>query len=213
VGWDHHESPTQNLARILKGLKSAGVVRAAAPLGAELYLGIRRHAPEIHNIHASLRPLAGRFCHWVREHSHQFNFASRHFGEQIITRQLVQARLADSAMWLRAWACVLSKLDRDLRSQGSNGDHRLHRDEAAARYFMDMAEREIRNCFSSLFDNIDASAASAADAALAYSASLPNRNFVIPESSPVAKGTGKPTDQDGIKQFPGKDHPLMEEEE
>jgi acyl-CoA dehydrogenase family member 9 len=206
LGWDHHESPGQNLARILKGLKNTGAVRAATPLGAELYLGVRPRAPVIHNLHPSLRQFADRFCHMVREHSHQFKVASRHYGEQIITRQLVQARLADSAMWLHAWACVLSKLDRDLRGHESNGDGsvRLNRDQSAAHYFMDMAEREIQDCFRKLFENSDAAATRAADAALMYSASLPNGNFVIPESSPIARETGKQPGQEGIKQFPGE---------
>jgi len=205
VGWDHHESPGHNLARILKGLKTAAVMKAAAPLGAELYLGIRRHAPRITNVHDSLRDYADRFCDMVREHSHQFKMASRHYGEQIITRQLVQARLADSAMWLHAWACVLSKLDRDTRAHGTNGhaDVKWESDQAAAHYFMDMAEREIQHCFRDLFHNIDNSVTKAADAALAQSATQPNHNYVIPESSPVAKGTGKKPSQEGIKQFPG----------
>jgi hypothetical protein len=33
--------------------------------------------------------------------------------------------------------------------------------------------------------------------------SLPNSEYVIPERSPVAKGTGRVNKQDGIKQFPG----------
>ena len=47
VGWDHHDSPTHNLARILRGLKHPAVVKAAAPLGAELFLGVRPAAPQI----------------------------------------------------------------------------------------------------------------------------------------------------------------------
>ena len=38
VGWDHAESPTQNLSRILRGLGHRAVVKAASPPGAELYL-------------------------------------------------------------------------------------------------------------------------------------------------------------------------------
>ena len=216
VGWDHEESASQNLARILRGLKRPGVVRAAAPLGAELYLGVRAAAPVIHGVHPSLRRQADGFCQMVREHAHQFKLASRRYGEQIITRQLVQARLADSAMWLHAWAATLSKLDRDLRRrEGAGGDGapdtRFDRDRAAALYLMDMAEREIRACFRALFDdNDDASAMEAAAAALAHSARLPNGNFVIPEASPVARGTGRTPRQDGIKQFPGDAPPRRE---
>jgi hypothetical protein len=201
VGWDHHDSPTHNLARILRGLKTPGVMKAAAPLGAELFLGLRKSAPVIHQIDPSLRPIADRLGKMAREHSHQFKLASKHYGEQIVTRQAVQARLADSAMWLHAWACTLSKLDRDLRSKADGP--RIDRDQTAAHYFMDMAEREIGDCFRRLFEHDDEAMRTAAEAALRYSATLPNGDFVIPEKSPVAQGTGRTPDRAAIKQFPG----------
>lgn len=202
VGWDHHDSPTHNLARILRGLKHSTVLRAAAPLGAELYLGVRPAAPKIHDLHPSLHARAERLAERVRDHSHAFKRASKHYGEQIVARQAVQARLADSAMWLHAWACVLSKLDRDLRSGAS--DARFDRDRAAAEYFMDTADAAVDRCFHDLFENADDSMRAAAQAALRYSDTLPNEKFVIPESSPVAAGTGRKPAQDGIKQFPGE---------
>ncbi len=205
VGWDHHDSPTNNLARILRGLKQPGVIKAAAPLGAELFLGVRRHSPVIHSVDASLKSAADRLCHMTREHSHNFKLASKRYGEEIIARQAVQARLADSAMWLYAWACVLSKLDRDARRGAQvNGDAvRFEPDRAAANYFMDMAEREIGDCFRALFEHDDDSMRAAARAALAYGQTLPNAAFAIPERSPVAAGTGRTVDPSAIKQFPG----------
>jgi hypothetical protein len=207
VGWDHHQSPGQNLSRIMQALKHPGVLRAAAPLGAELFLGVRPAAPVIHNVHASLRPHAERLGHLVRDHAHQFKVASQHYAEQIITRQLVQARLADSAMWLHAWACVLSKLDRAVRAHesASNGAPaaQFERDRSAAIYFMDMAAAEIDACFRGLLHNHDQSAVRAAEAALKYSDELPNDRYIIPEASPVARGTGRKPSRDGIKQFPG----------
>jgi alkylation response protein AidB-like acyl-CoA dehydrogenase len=204
VGWDHHESPSQNLSRILRGLKRPGVLRAAAPLGAEFLLGVRPAEPEIHDIHESLRPMADRFCHQVREHSHQFKLASRHYGAQIITRQAVQARLADSAMWLHAWACTLSKFDHEIREfkhDGNGNGMHFDRNKAAAIYFMKMADREIDDCFRRLFDNDDSAMTSAADAALTFSKTLPNSRFIIPERSPNAKGTGRAVRKEGVKQF------------
>ncbi|HSU65908.1 MAG TPA: acyl-CoA dehydrogenase family protein, partial [Tepidisphaeraceae bacterium] len=201
VGWDHHDSPTHNLARILRGLKHGTVVRAAAPLGAELYLGVWPAVPKVQSLDPSLHEAAERLAHLVRDHSHYFKRASKHYGEQIVGRQSVQARLADSAMWLHAWACVLSKLDRDIR-EGLSGA-KFDRDRAAAAYFMDMAESAIQRCFHELFDNDDDSMRAAAAAAMRYSDTLPNDKFAIPESSPIAKGTGRVLNQDGIKQFPG----------
>lgn len=201
VGWDHHDSPTHNLARILRGLKHTTVMKAAAPLGAELYLGLWPAVPEVHGLSESLQKPAERWAQQIRNHSHYFKRASQHYGEQIVGRQSVQARLADSAMWLHAWGCVLSKLDRDIRA-GLSGD-RFDRDKAAAEYFMDMAESNIERCFHELFDNDDDSMRACAAAAMRFSDTLPNDRFAIPESSPVAAGTGRVLKQDGIKQFPG----------
>jgi hypothetical protein len=196
VGWDHHDSPTHNLSRILRGLKHPKVMKAAAPLGAELYLGMLPPLPAIHYVHESLQSHARELCEQVREHSHRFKQASKHYGEQIITRQLVQARIADSTMWLHAWACTLSKLDREIRA-GDDSNR------AAAEYFMKLADAAIRDCFRDLFENHDDAAVRAADAALARSTQRPNSLFAIPEASPIAKGTGRTPPRDGIKQFPG----------
>jgi len=196
VGWDHHESPTHNLGRILRGLGHPKVMKAAAPLGAELFLGVLPSVPHVSGLHASLEARVRQWCEQVREHSHRFKQASKHYGEQIITRQLVQARIADSAMWLHAWACVLSRLDRDLRA----GDE-SHR--AAAEHFMDLADTNITDCFRHLFDHHDDAAMRAADEAMAAVEKLPNEKFAIPEASPNAKGTGQVPKKDSIKQFPG----------
>src|SRR5712691_787325 len=47
VGWDHHDSIGQNLSRIYHGLKRPGVIKAAASLGAEVFLGHRPSGAEI----------------------------------------------------------------------------------------------------------------------------------------------------------------------
>jgi alkylation response protein AidB-like acyl-CoA dehydrogenase len=206
VGWDHADSVGSNLARIFKGLKSKKVMKAAAPLGAELLLGLRPPAPVIHDIHPSLQDAADRLGDLVSQHSHEFKRASKHYGERIVTRQSVQARLADSAMWLHAWACSLSKLNRDVRRRENptQADARFERDKAAAIYFMDMAASAIREALSHLFENDDQSMLAAAKAALQYAEQLPNNRFAIPESSPNAKGTGRVVDQSALKQFPGE---------
>jgi alkylation response protein AidB-like acyl-CoA dehydrogenase len=196
VGWDHHDSPTHNLARILRGMTHTNVIKAAAPLGAELFLGVRPHPPEINGLHESLQTWGKKLCEQIREHSHWFKTASKHYGEQIVTRQLVQARLADSAMWLHAWACTLSKLDREVKD--GNESNRAYAD-----YLMEMAFANIGDCFRSLFEHHDDAAMKAADAALAASTARPNDKYSIPEKSPVAKGTGRTPPTEGIKQFPG----------
>jgi hypothetical protein len=68
---------------------------------------------------------------------------------------------------------------------------------------MEMAEREIERCLRELFENDDDAMLAAAKAALKYSEELPNDGYVVPESSPVAKGTGRKADTSAVKQFPG----------
>jgi hypothetical protein len=204
VGWDHDETAGKNLGRIYRALKKPEVRKAAKALGSELFFNRVPAAPEIERIDPSLRPAAERLGKVVAEFSHQFKLAGKEYEEKIITRQAVQARLSDAAMWLHAWACTLSKLDRDVRSWGGRPQNaRQEGDKAAARYFMAVAETEIRRCFRDLFENDDDAMLTAAKAALAYSDELPNAKYAIPESSPNARGTGRELKQDGIKQFPG----------
>jgi hypothetical protein len=180
------------------------VFRAAAPLGFELFLGIKPTAPSIEHIHPSLRPYADHLTELVRDHSHNFKRASKVYAENIVANQATQARLADSAVYLHAIACVLSKLNEQLH-KGESGV-RFERDRQAALHFIDIAEHEIRQRFHALFDHDDDTMRAAAKAALAYSDTLPNHLFAIPEWSPSAKGTGRQLKQDGIKQFPGDRH-------
>ena len=180
---------------------NATVIRAAVPLILELYLGVRRRKPVITRVHESLRPVADRMCRSVQELSHQFKQMSRIHREAIIERQPVQARLADAAIWLHAWGCALSKLDQQLRA-GAEGVE-FERDKAAAMHFFDMAEVAIASAFRALYENADESMRKAASAALTYSDTLPNSDFIIPERSPVAQGQGRTPNQDAIKQFPG----------
>jgi len=200
LAWDGDVSLGENFSRIAKNLSRASVVKAAMPLAAELFLGMRPRCPTFPRVDSSLRQPARRFCNLVSDLSHQFKLASKRFGEKIVSKQATQARLADAAMWLHAWACTLSKLDRDIRSGGSG--LQFNRDRSAATHFFDIAEHEIHRCFRELFNNVDESMTPAAEAAMKYAATLlPNEDYVIPEASPNAKGSGRKLSQDGIKQF------------
>ncbi|MBL9032340.1 MAG: acyl-CoA dehydrogenase family protein [Phycisphaerae bacterium] len=218
VGWNKDEGLGGNLIRIVKNLSRPMVLKAAVPLGLELFGGIRRRLPSIRTIHPSLRDAADHFCRTVREHSHQFKQASRRYAEAIITRQAVQARVADSAVWLHAWACTLSKLDHDLRTlngQGSAGDAEFERNRAAAMHFFEIAECAIHTNFRELYENADDTMLKASAMALRYSDTLPNSEFSIPERTPApgAQGTGRHRKQDAIKQFPGAGHSAHESAE
>ncbi len=211
---DEGESLGSFFSKALKSATNMKLMKVAAPLGLEVFLGIRRPAPRVSKVLFELMPHAERLARWTRELSYQFKAMSKKFDAKILERQSVQARVGDIAIYLHAWACTLAKLDADMRARaggagggkdagGGAGDLEFQRDKAAALHFFDIAELEIRQRIQSLYENADDTMLSAADAALKYTDSLPNSQFVIPEKSPVAKGTGRVNKQDGIKQFPG----------
>lgn len=206
VGWDKDEGVGANLARIFRNMTNPVILRAAVPLGFELYLGIRGRLPAITRLGGPLRAEGDRFCRMVREFSHQYKQACKRYEEKLVNRQAVQARLADCAIYLHAWACTLAKLDADSKSHGGNGaeDVEFQRDRAAALHFFDLAEKAIRVAITELYENSDETMLTAAAAAIKHNDTLPNAEFVVPERSPVAMGTGKTLKQDGIKQFKGE---------
>ena len=131
---------------------------------------------------------------------------SKKFDVKILDRQAVQARLADVAILLHAMLCTISRLDADLRARhgaGRAGDAEFERDRTAALHFLDLAEVEVHDHFRALYENADDSMLAGAAAAIKLTETLPNPDFVIPEKSPTAKGTGRTPDQSGVKQFPG----------
>ena len=201
VAWNSEEGFGANLKRIRTNMGKKTVRKAAIPLGTEVFLGIRPRAPKITKVDPSLRPVARRLARFVREHAHQFKIASKRNEEKIIQRQCVQARVADTAIMLHAWACTLGRLDQQIRN-GAEGPE-FDRDRLAAEHFFELAELEIEKNFSALYRNADESMNKAADAAIALSESQPNSLFIIPERSPTAAGTGRQPRMEGIKQFPG----------
>ncbi len=199
--WNAEVSAGNNLARLFGAFTSPAKLRAAVSVATEIFLGRRGRLPVLQGVSETLRPQARRLSYWVREHRHVFKLAAKRYGEQIVARQAVQARLADSALWLYAWACTLSKLERDTRA-GGNGTIR-DRDSTAASYFMELAQNEIERSLREVLDNADETMRLAAAAALRHSDSLPNAGFILPESSPVARGAGRMPGREGIKLFPG----------
>ncbi len=201
VGWDSEQGLFKNLFRILgNGLKPS-VARRAIPLGLELFFGKKPAAPTIRNVDNSLRKFSQRCCQLVAEHSHQFKLVSKRYREEIIKRQAVQARLADNAVWLNAYACSLAKIDMQIK-RGDSG-REFERDRAAFEHFCELAEITIKENVRRLTDNADETMHKAAAAAFEYADSLPNKHFYLHEASPNAKGSGKVVRRDAIKQFPG----------
>ena len=207
----------KKLAEKMLGLQEAAsslrinptVARAGLPLASEVILGIRRRAPKIEGLHQSLVDQGRRHAKWVSELTYQFKAISKKYDAEIVTAQVVQARLADMAIYLHAWACTLSRLDQQVR-QGADGPE-FARDKAAAMHFFDIAELETRKRINELYENADDSMKQAADAAIAFSDTEPTEDFVIPEKTPTdALGRGRTPNQDAIKQFPGTSDQYVE---
>ena len=193
LGWDKDEGFASNVKKLLRNGVNPTLVRAGLPLATELYAGVRRGVGEVPPVGESLRPFAKKLAANVRQLSHEFKLAAKREEEKIVTRQVVQARLADAAMWCHAAACVLSRLDR-----GATDYERV-----AGEHFLAVADDEIRKSFAALYHNTDESMHKAADATFAWAATLDDGDYVMPEKSPTAAGLGRAAGQDGIKQFPG----------
>jgi alkylation response protein AidB-like acyl-CoA dehydrogenase len=176
----------------------------AIPLGLEVFLGIRKKAPEINKVHPELRPYAVRLAKLISEFTYQFKQMSKKHDAALLNRQVPQARLALAAIHLHAWTCTLSKLDRDLRRHGQNGGEEFARDKAAALHFFDLAEVEIEKQFRDGYANADDSMEVAAEAALKHNDTLPPDLFIIPERTPTdLRGKGRKARDEAIKKFPG----------
>lgn len=201
IMWDGDQTVSGNIKRIVKGMFKPAIVKSAIPLGLEIFFGIKKTRPFITKLHPSLSKEAKRLSALVQNHSHQFKLVSNKFREKIMNMQTIQTRLSDNAMWLHALACTLSKLDMQIRSGASGLE--FERDKTSALHFADLAEVAINENVRKLTENADDSMRIAAEAAVKYNDTLPNSDFVIPERSPNAKGTGRVNSQQHINQFPG----------
>jgi acyl-CoA dehydrogenase family member 9 len=219
VEWDPEEGALGNLRRLASTAANPDILRKGTPLATEIFLGIKKRKASIDTLHPLLQGQADRLAEHVQTHTRQFKLASKRLEEKIVTYQNTQARLADNAMLLYAWSCVLSKLDRQLR----NGEYgpKFERDKAAALHFLRLADLKIRENMRELSQNADRTMRAAAAAQFAYNDTLPNDAFYIHETSPSAGGTGRAISPVGIMQFPGEsyiqeggslgDDPLIEE--
>lgn len=197
--WNAGEGVGANVARIVRHGLDPRIAALAVGLGAELYLGLRKSVPRLTRLHPSLAHEGRQLARLIRDHSHEFKKASKVHEERILDRQVLQARLADSAMLLHAMTCVLSKLDQQLRAEAAGPA--AERDEAAARFFLEWASREIVTTWRGLTDNADVAMRRAAAAQIVVTDAEPNDRYIVPERSPTDAGTGRVPPQDGIRQF------------
>jgi alkylation response protein AidB-like acyl-CoA dehydrogenase len=199
--WDRDEPVQDNLRRLFRNGLNRRLLSRALPLAAQLFLGIKPAAPALTLVHPALRPQADRLAKLTQAHSHHFKLASKWYREEIITRQTVQARLADNAMYLFALSAMLSKMDHLLRT-GTHGTA-FERDRTAFEHAFDLFELRFQQNLRALRQNADESMQAAAVSARRHIDTLPSSDYYIHEASPSAKGTGKPVPTQHILQFPG----------
>ncbi len=203
LGWNADQSAADNLNRLLENGTNPKLLKKAIPLALQLFAGLKPPAPLVIGAHPSLSEYSDRLGKLIQLHSHYFKMASKWNKEEIITRQTIQARVADNAIYIFALSASLSKMDLQLRT--SRRDASYDRDKAAFAHLFDLLELKIYENIRALRKNADVSMREAAQAARDHSDTLPNSDYVIHESSPVAKGTGMPVLKEHVKQFPG-DH-------
>lgn len=201
VQWNGDQSAGENLKRLVGGVFDSQTIKAGTPLAAEIFLGKKVDQHRWTRLHPALDSFGKRLSNVVASHSRAFKLASKEHEEQIVTRQALQARIADNAVLIYAWACVLSKLDQELK-RGASGV-KWERDRAAGLHFLHMAYLDIQENLQRLHRNADDSMQRAADAALVWVDTLPNSDYYIHESSPNAAGTGREIQREDVKQFPG----------
>lgn len=198
--WDDEQSAGQNVTRILRNALNPEVLGRAVPLAAELFLGLKPAAPEVQGVLPVLSGYAERLAEMVRRHAHAFKLVSKWHREEIIQRQVQQARVADNAMYLFALACALSKMDSQLRANVQGAA--FERDKAAFAFLFDLFEQAFYRNLGELRHNADETMRQAATAARRHNDTLPNADFYIHEASPVAAGEGHPVQTENIRQFP-----------
>jgi alkylation response protein AidB-like acyl-CoA dehydrogenase len=204
---DADESVVSFLGKAIKNSLRPAIMGRAIPLGLEVFFGIRRKATRLSKVTPELAGVAERIARQATELTYVFKVMSKRYDAAILDRQCVQARMGQMAILLHAMLCTLSKLDRDLRLHAGNGlgDLEFQRDKAAAMHFFDLAELEIEELRTQLYQNADDTMLAAASAALKLSDSQTPEQFIIPEKTPTTmRGQGRKAKQDGIKQFPGE---------
>ena len=207
VQWDDEQTVSENTSRILKGAFRPATVKAGTPLAAEIFLGVKKQRPQLDRLHPSLKTFADRLGSHIQTHTRVFKLASKREEEKIVNRQLIQARLADNAVLMFAWSCVLSRLDAQLAGGASGA--KWERDKAVGLHFMSLAHERIVANVKALDVNSDDSMRRAAAASLAWVETLPNEKYYIHEASPNAAGTGHPVQEAYIKQFPETGEPFV----
>ena len=117
-------------------------------------LGATVKVPAVPVKSQSLRSRANELGRLIWKFNFAVNKALVTYREPIMDMQLVQERIANSAMEMFASACVLSRLDAELQGIGQNGSA-APGSHAAAELFLRQSFRRIRNFLRDLTENDD----------------------------------------------------------
>lgn len=194
---------SKQLGEFMLGVKENPMknIPAALKIGAELFGGIRRKTPEFSKLHPKMYAEGKELAKRIREFSHQVKMMFKEHEEKLITRQMIQARLSWSVIWIYAALCSMSRLDKSLRDD-LDGEM-LEHDVAIVKHIVAMACKHVDDNIRELRTNTDTTMLEAAKVALKRSNTLPNSDFFMPEKSPdeSARGKGRPINTEDIPQF------------
>lgn len=194
---------SKQLGEFMLGVKGNPManIGAALQIGAELFVGVRRKAPEFYSLHPKLYHLGKQLTSRIREFSHQVKMMFKEHEEKLITRQMIQARLSWSVVWIYAAICSMSRLDKALRN-GLDGEN-LEHDLAIVEHIVAMACQHVNDNLRDLRVNTDETMLKAARVALKRIDTLPTSDFFVPEKTPdkSARGKGRPHNTDVVPQF------------
>jgi acyl-CoA dehydrogenase family protein 9 len=134
-------------------------------LGNQVGTRLGLSTPEIPVQNASLQAEARELAKRVRDFGVAVVDMLRQHREAILERQYVHERIADAACDLYASSCTLSRLDH-LLTHGNHAPAEVERDVLAGRYFLQLANRRIRQNLAALTDNDDPQTTTTANAML-----------------------------------------------
>jgi len=194
---------SKQLGEYMLGVKSNPFanIPAALQIASELYLGVKRSAPRLRNVHPRLTAMVGDLEKRVRDFSHQVKLMFKTHEEKMITKQMIQARLSMAVVWIHAMVCSLSRLEQSIR-KGLEGPQ-LEHDEAIVTHVFALGGEEIDNALRGLRKNVDDTLIKASAVALKRIDSLPTNEYFIPERTMDLKvrGKGRAIDTVNIPQF------------
>jgi alkylation response protein AidB-like acyl-CoA dehydrogenase len=174
---------------------------AAARLGGELFMSMRRSVPKCTKVHPKLQRHAQELMFRIRDHSYNTKMMNLEHQESLINNQFIQARLSNCALWIHAMSCTLSRCDANIRAglQGADLVHEL----TVVDQLCAIGNARIDEDTRALRWNYDAISRSCAELVLDRADLLSNADYAIPERTPdmAARGTGRPVTTDAIQQF------------